>query len=108
MEDWIGDINYISDGSYKGGYTLIDHSYYFFRWNRYSPKNVFDKVFSKAYVSLLVNGYQSNQFVQNKPSDGIIERVHFIRYPNGGGKISKHYDPHNISFFNCNIYGTEY
>ena len=40
-----------------------------------------------------------DEISNNIPSDGVVERMHIIHYPNGGGKISKHVDP--IKFANA-------
>ena len=55
-----------------------------------------------------MNGLNKNEITYNKPKDGIIERLHVIKYPSPFGQISKHYDPINVSIFNFGLYATEY
>jgi hypothetical protein len=106
MLDGVNNIHYISTPSqYKSGYRAIDHSYYFFPWNK--PYDAIAKIIKKVSIAKVINGYDE-KFHENIPSDGIIERLHVIHYPSGGGEISEHFDPHNLSWLNCAIYGTEF
>ena len=75
----------------KGGYTSLEHSYVFFRHNK-SELNIFEP-FEKYWEAIKVLGGNKKEiFKNNAPSDGIIDRITFLQYPIGYGKITKHYD----------------
>lgn len=106
MLDGIGNIHYLSNPSlFQNGYKTLDHSYYFFPWNGYP--DILEELIEKVSITKVINGYDE-KFHKNIPSDGVIERLHVIHYPTGGGTISEHHDPYNLSWFNCAIYCTEF
>ena len=63
------------------------------------------KVFKKLKI---LNGLKEDEITSNTPKKGIVERLHVIHYPLGGGEISKHTDPVNISVINHGIFGSEF
>lgn len=75
----------------REGYTVADHSYYFFRWNQ--RRDLFKSL--SAYWTILktLNGLSPDSFEQNTPSQGWVDRIQIIQYPKGGGHISCHRDP---------------
>jgi len=106
MLDGVENIHYITAPSkYKDGYKAIDHSYYFFPWNQ--PDDVVSPILKTVSIAKVISGYDE-EFHENIPSDGVIERLHVIHYPSGGGTISEHHDPYNVSWLNCGIYATEF
>ena len=97
---------YISNNT-ETGYRTVDRSFYFFSWNQDKLK-IYNEVL-KIYKKLKVlNGLSPNDVSNNTPKKGIVERLHVIHYPLGGGEISKHTDPVNISIINHGIFGSEF
>lgn len=75
----------------KDGYVSLEHSYVFFRHNE--DKMGFFKRLDRYWDAIKVlSGRSKDSFKSNIPSDGIIDRITFLQYPIGYGKISKHYD----------------
>jgi len=76
----------------KGGYVSLEHSYVFFRHNKDELELFaeFDKYFQMVKS---LSGNDPDSFLTNTPKDGVIDRITFIQYPVGYGKISTHYDP---------------
>ena len=82
------------DQSVNGGYKAIDRSYYFFPWDK-SSSELFDKINNYwSYIKHL-GGQDKDEYNNNQPKDGIINRVHIIQYLTGGGTISPHNDPYD-------------
>lgn len=98
---------YISKNLSSKGYKTVDKSFYFFSWNKDKLK-IYKKIINIYKPLKILNGLQNNEITQNKPRDGIIERLHIIHYPLNSGQISRHYDPVNVSIFNFGLYATEY
>ena len=84
------------DQSKKGGYKAVDNSYYFFPWNKDSMK-LYEKINPIWGNVKILSGVKKNEFMKNKPLDGIINRIHIIQYLKGGGMISPHSDPYIYS-----------
>lgn len=87
----------IQDEKVLGKYSVnsIRHSYYFFRWNQDKLK-IFDSI--DRYWSMIkyLGGLNEDQYVNNVPRDGVVDRVQVVRYPNHAGYIAKHqHDPKN-------------
>lgn len=72
----------------------IKHSYYFFPWNEDSL-NIFAEVRKVWGIYKLIGGLTFNEYEQNLPRDGIIDRIQVVNYPLGGGKIDVHFDPYH-------------
>ena len=97
---------YISNNT-NTGYRTIDRSFYFFSWNEDNLKiyNDIHNIYKKLKI---LNGLYENEITKNTPKDGVVERLHVINYPLGGGEISKHTDPVNVSIINHGIFGSEF
>jgi hypothetical protein len=80
-------------GLHPTGYTAIDHSYFFFRWNK-DPLGIYKDVSDVWKVFKLMGGFDSDEYKENIPSDGVVDRIQVIHYPPGSGKISVHSDPY--------------
>tara|TARA_A100001015_G_scaffold223682_1_gene252004 strand:+ start:4686 stop:5510 length:825 start_codon:yes stop_codon:yes gene_type:complete len=98
---------YISKSLNSEGYKTVDRSFYFFSWNK-DKLGIYKKIINIYKPLKILNGLKSNEITKNKPQDGIIERLHIINYPSYSGKITRHYDPINVSIFNFGLYATEY
>ena len=79
-------------GDIEGGYTVLDHSYYFFRWNE-GCDEIFSIIAPYWELDKIFNGYLPDSFETNLPTDGLVDRIQIINYPRGGGHISTHTDP---------------
>ena len=80
-----------------GGYTTIEHSYVFFRHNKDEFTSTLFNLFDKYWGAIKVlSGNEEDEYHNNIPSDGIIDRITFMQYPYNEGKISKHYDSSKI------------
>ena len=73
------------------------HDYYFFPWNRQKEEfDVFNIFYPKWRVIKLLSGLNPNEFENNTPKDGPIDRILFREYPNGTGYLQAHRDPKTI------------
>ena len=84
------------DQSLNGGYKALDRSYYFFPWDD-SSKDLFSEAFNYWRYLKVLAGESFNKYESNKPKDYIINRLHVIQYLTGGGTISPHTDPYDLS-----------
>ena len=98
---------YISKNLSQRGYSAVDVSFYFFSWN-VDKTGIYKKIIDIYKPLKILNGLQQNEVTKNKPIDGVIERLHVIKYPLNSGKITRHYDPINTSIFNFGLYATEF
>ena len=72
-------------------YYAIDHSYFFFRWNKGS-RDMFEEIDKYWKTCKYLGGYSEEVYQDNLPSDGVIDRLQIAQYPLGGGQISSHFD----------------
>ena len=98
---------YISKNLSQKGYSAVDVSFYFFSWNN-DNTGIYNRIINIYKPLKILNGLKKNEITKNKPIDGIIERLHVIKYPLSSGKITRHYDPINTSIFNFGLYATEF
>ena len=65
---------YISKNLNTKGYKTVDTSFYFFSWNK-DKTGIYNKII-KIYKPLkILNGLKKNEITNNRPKDGIIERL---------------------------------
>ena len=57
-----------------GGYTTIDHSYYFFRWNK-TGTEIFQILNSKWRIGKVFNGFEPCAFEANHPKHVLVDRA---------------------------------
>ena len=98
---------YVSKNLSSKGYRAVDTSFYFFSWNK-DITGIYKKIINIYKPLKILNGLKNNEISNNKPSDGVVERLHIIKYPSASGQISRHYDPINMSIFNFGLYATEF
>ena len=81
----------IQDESTLGKYSLnaIRHSFYFFRWNS-DKMNLFKTIDPYWEKIKFLGGLTYNQYKNNYPKDGIVDRMQVVRYPNNSGFIEPH------------------
>ena len=73
------------------------HDYYFFPWNRQKEEyDVFNTFYPKWRTIKLLSGLEPDEFENNTPKDGPIDRILFREYPNGTGYLHAHKDPKTI------------
>lgn len=91
----------------SGGYSSTYDMLHFYRWNE-DPLGVFD-LFAEQYKLLrLISGFAPNDVVNNRPSDGIVDRVEISHYPRGVGGIAFHRDPFMAQRFQLTLTLTEF
>lgn len=74
------------------GYQVVDHSYYFFRWNS-DPLGLYTMYKEIWGIFKTMSGNDAGAFEKNIPSQGLVDRIQVIHYPSGAGKITTHSDP---------------
>jgi hypothetical protein len=74
------------------GYQVVDHSYFFFRWND-DPLGLFSMYSDIWKIFKTMSGNEASAFEKNIPSQGLVDRIQVIHYPSGAGKITVHADP---------------
>lgn len=73
------------------------HDYYFFPWNRDKEKlDLFDYFYPKWRLIKLLSGLKRDEFENNTPKDGAIDRLLFRIYSNNTGHLEAHTDPPTI------------
>lgn len=74
-------------------FDRVMHHYYFFRWNS-DPLNIWKPINERWSILKFLGGFQLNEYVNNTPKDGIVDRIHVHHYPSGSGEIETHSDPY--------------
>jgi len=99
------DFHRIIDESLAHKYSMesIRHMYYFFRWND-DPLGLMDQVYDKWRVIKLIGGFDFDQYENNTPDDGVVDRIIIAHYPSGTGELETHSDPYK---FQRTIMGTK-
>jgi hypothetical protein len=91
--DGCPDGHEITDTSARtSGYKVVDHSYYFFRWNG-DPLGIFSLVTETWRIFKILSGNSPTACENNIPSQGLVDRLQVIQYPSGAGKLTTHSDP---------------
>ena len=98
---------YYMSNNTSSGYKTVDRSFYFFSWNK-DELNIYKEILKIYYKLKILNGLKAEEITNNTPQNEVVERLHVIHYPIGGGEISKHIDPINKSIINHGIFGSEY
>lgn len=66
----------------------------FYRHNYFEKNQQLFNDFSEVFlIKNFLAGYQENEFMNNKPSDGTLPRINVHHYPTGGGYQAEHIDP---------------
>jgi len=79
-------------GNYYAG--PVKHSSYFFPWNQQSSR-LYEAVYPRWGYFKVIGGFSFDEYSENIPSDGMIDRIQIVNYPLGGGKIDTHFDPYH-------------
>ena len=73
----------------------IKHAFYFFPWNK-DPINMYEKIYKKWRLFKYLGGFKHDEYENNTPKDGVIDRFQIVHYPAGAGWLETHNDPfHN-------------
>lgn len=70
------------------------HNFYFFRHNP-DPFGIWPMINEFLGLCKMFGGFPRDAFVQNRPSDGLVDRISSAHYPSGTGRIERHLDPWN-------------
>ena len=83
----------------KYSIKAVKHSAYFFPWND-DPLNIFEDIWERWRPLKFLGGFSWNEYENNTPKDGVVDRIQIVRYPPGAGQIEPHSDPYlNQRFF---------
>jgi hypothetical protein len=74
----------------KYSFKLCKHAAYYFPWN-HDP--IWEPVWKKWRVLKVLMGLQENEYEQNTPKDGVVDRIQIVQYPPQLGFIEPHADP---------------
>ncbi len=85
----------------------IRHSYFFFRWNG-DPLGAFKHGDHIWGLVKTFGGFSYDEFINNKPRDGIVDRSQIAHYPPGAGLIPKHTDPFHNQKLILGVYMSQY
>jgi len=85
------------DESLRGQYNSksIWHQHLFYRWNG-DVFGLFEPIYDKWKIMKQFWGLEPEEYVNNTPKDGIVDRIHIYRYPHGGGYLDTHSDPYKF------------
>jgi len=67
------------------------HSCYFYRWNN-DPLNVYETIDERWRILKVLMGLQYNEYENNTPKDGVVDRIQVVRYPPSLGYLEPHTD----------------
>ena len=103
------DVSQASKSFYS--FKRIQRQFYLYRWNN-DPYKLFplaDKTWTRFKT---MSGWSADEFCANKPSDGVVDRLHIHHYPKGLGEQELHADPPArqkfIQGFNLTTLGEDY
>lgn len=66
----------------------------FYRHNYIEKNRILFESFMEVFeIKNYIAGFSKNEFINNRPSEGILPRVNVHHYPRGGGYQSEHIDP---------------
>ena len=76
-------------------FESLKHSYYFFPWNK-DKFNLFEKTYKQWRIIKMLSGLRPDEYENNTPKDGVVDRIQIVHYPSGTGRIETHSDPYLI------------
>ncbi len=84
----------------KYSFRGCKHSCYFYRWND-DPLDLFAPIYERWRVMKLLMGLRPDEYENNTPKDGVVDRIQIVRYPPRIGFLEPHSDPylHQRLFF---------
>jgi hypothetical protein len=98
-KEGVPNFHRIVDESVNQNYAMkpLWHIYYLFPWNKDNLDGVYKEVTKRWGILKMLSGYDYDEFTNNTPKDGIIDRIHLYHYPSGGGYVETHSDPYKIN-----------
>ncbi len=95
MKENCPDFHRIIDENVSGLYSIkaLKHSAYFFPWNG-DENNLFPVINKRWRYLKIMGGRKYNEFENNTPKDGIVDRIQVLKYP-PGGSLETHCDPYH-------------
>lgn len=72
----------------------IKHAFYFFPWNK-GPVKMYEKIYKRWRLFKFLGGFNANEYENNTPKDGVIDRFQIVHYPAGAGWLETHNDPYH-------------
>ena len=77
----------------KYSFERVMHHYYFYRWNNDTLK-IWGAITERWGILKFLGGFRLDEYENNTPKDGIVDRIHIHHYPSGAGEIETHSDPY--------------
>jgi hypothetical protein len=81
----------------------VKHATFFFRWNK-DPYGFKKIIYERWRYIKYIAGLNYNEYENNTPKDGPVDRMQISCYPRKLGGLEKHFDPHH----NCLLIGSCY
>lgn len=69
------------------------HSAYFYRWND-DPLGIWPTITERWRVAKRIMGLRPDEYEDNTPKAGVVDRIQVVRYPPSIGYLEPHADPH--------------
>lgn len=84
----------------KYSFQVCKHSAFFYPWND-DPLNLFKPVYERWRIIKRLMGLEPDQYEENTPKDGVVDRIQIAQYPSRIGFLEPHSDPylHQRLFF---------
>lgn len=79
----------------KYSFESVKHAYYFFPWNA-DPWQIFSQTYPQWRIIKKLCGLRPEEYEQNTPKDGMVDRLQVAHYPAGVGHIETHSDPYQV------------
>ena len=77
----------------KYSFKMVKHSCYFYPWNG-DPLNIFETAYERWRLIKFLSGQRLDEYENNTPKNGVIDRIQVVRYPSGAGMLETHSDPY--------------
>lgn len=77
----------------KYSFRGCKHSCYFYPWNS-DPLDLFGPVYERWRVIKFLMGLRFDEYEENTPRDGVVDRIQIVRYPPRIGFLEPHSDPY--------------
>ena len=96
MKEGVKDFHRIISPEKAKNYSInaVKHSTYFFPWND-DPCKINKEIFERWGYIKKVYGFKFDEFQNNTPKTGPVDRIQIAVYPPGLGELETHTDPMN-------------
>ena len=82
----------------KYSFKMCKHSFYFYSWNS-DPLNLFKPIYERWRVVKKLMGLKPTEYENNRPKDGVVDRIQVVQYPSKIGYLEPHSDPYKYQKF---------